>query len=588
MKWFAILLLALACTAEASPFGVKPASLGTAQSQYTLANSGGVTVPGIFVAGNGAFATGSDATGDGSTNNPYFTLTKALSAYVVGTITNFWVARGGTNYEQFIVPINCTLSCYGPSNLYGRPVISGVTNLVNANFSKTAGQNYTYEIALIPNQATNNYAGVKTNQVLMVWEDKHDGQGLQRVGTDLWSRNAGFASIANVEANANSFWWNPAVGKLYVHPGDNSSPVTNGFQYAASVRTLCAVGTTNTTINGITAEYPYAYDTVGQEGYPLLAQCSGVIENCLARGGWNHLVGVAPSGGVQSAGNVTNYFYNITAYDMQTNPSSGPGIMYIADTQDLGTTPNNGIAAIFSNCVAGMFGPNAGSNTPSVQHAGFGLHEANDTVQFINCVATNFYIGFQPGTNCTLFSNCIAANCWEGILTPDQTNSVSGFTAYSCAYGIKANSGNFQFTLVNSKFWHCRSAAIFTSTTSTNGFYTNNVFAATNGVGVGINSGGRGYLDVNSLSNSFFGLNYCYDYGTMTNAAGTDSSDFNNYYGCNRYASDMNPSPGYFISWSNWTNAWSGKIDWHSTNTNSTALYPNSAFVYTAPDPSGP
>jgi succinate dehydrogenase flavin-adding protein (antitoxin of CptAB toxin-antitoxin module) len=117
-----------------------------------------------------------------------------------------------------------------------------------SGFTLTGGQTYTYEITV-------DERGLTFDDV---WED----------GISLSEKS----SIATVEANDGSWWWDPSVKKLYVHASDDTDPDTHfmeggfvhlipnvDFQYADSLCTLPSWLSADS-IPGVTQEIKPQYE----------------------------------------------------------------------------------------------------------------------------------------------------------------------------------------------------------------------------------------------------------------------------------------------------------------------------------------
>src|SRR5580658_142982 len=145
----------------------------------------------------------------------------------------------------------------------------------------------------------------------MVWQSN------QRMGA-RWDQNASYnnntnTAIASVDGNPNSFFYDLTNHVLYINPGTNGNPATNGLLYEASIRTLALVGSSGCVVSNVIAEKSYAHDNVGNEGYAINAQFSGTFVNCVGRHSWNHCIGFAPP--LTSVG--TNLFINCYGWDVE-------------------------------------------------------------------------------------------------------------------------------------------------------------------------------------------------------------------------------------------------------------------------------
>jgi lysophospholipase L1-like esterase len=496
-------------------------------------------------------------------------VTAMLSNVVAGPV-NVYLKRGSKFYESFDVT-NYSVSDYGVGE---KPRITGVTNLANGYFSLTAGKTNTYQYPLVVPPETNTLSGgtIVQSNVMMVWQN--NGRMGQR-----WDQNASYnnntnTAIASVDGNPNSFFYDLTNHVLYINPGANGSPVTNGLVYEASIRTLALYGGYGCTVSNIIAEKVYAHDSSGNQGYPILGYYSGLYVNCVGRYGWNHLIGLAPA--LTQVG--TNIFSGCYGYDVETNITyTAPAAVFIADAN----SATNQVWVTFTNCMAALEGPPqvVGDN----QNVGFAAHElANLTVQIDNCVASNCYFGFQMQTNVFASGN-VAVSCYNGGSAVDAANTVTNFSTYGCTNGVRFLSPSTNAIVNDCAFYNCSGNCIYTASTEVNTYATNNIFASTNNLGFAF-SGTAGVF-YESFNNSFYMLNYAYNGGTMTNLAGATEANNNNYYGNTRYSGSQNPSPGYAITFANWQSLWPG-IDANSTFSN--PGYTTATFTYNPVEPSGP
>jgi len=312
---------------------------------------------------------GNDTTGDGSETTPYKTIEKMLS--VLDTEETLLLKRGSVFREQFEIPDNIRVEAYGFGAM---PIISGAEIVDNSDFSLTATTTNTYEVDIVIAETYNPYVSVTNDDVLMAWEDD------VRLGGKFENYQT---SIAGVEANPGSHWWDTVTNKLYVHPSDSSNPTTNGKSYEVSVRTLCCHGGDGFYVKGIHAEKCYAKTQTGQQGYALLGYKSGHYDSCVAKHGWNHLVGCNNNEDV----NGELLFENIHAEDVE-EMSILAGSIYVANKY----TGQSFVAKIrFKNCVAKQ--PNQYS---AIQTFGFLSHGVDMDVTFESISAENCYYGIRP------------------------------------------------------------------------------------------------------------------------------------------------------------------------------------------------
>ncbi len=226
----------------------------------------------------------------GMSNSPFATLAKVTQTLGANSITatNIWLKRNSTWYESFAIPTNSTIKAYG---IGSKPVISGASNLANANFTLTAGKTNTYQIALNVPVETNIYAGISHSNVLMVWDNNI------RMGAK-WDKNTSYSSnptnaINSLDTNGLAFYYWTKNQILYICSGTNGSPVTNGHFYQASIRTTALCGGDNFLVEDVRAEKAYNYNSGGQQGYAILGNGFGTYRRCQGGMSWNHAVGYA-------------------------------------------------------------------------------------------------------------------------------------------------------------------------------------------------------------------------------------------------------------------------------------------------------
>jgi len=525
--------------------------------------------PGIYV--DSVFGNDTNSGAETGPLQHLYAVTAALGANST-VATNIYLKRGSKFYESFVVPTNAFLRDYSVGI---KPIITGVTNLANASFSLTSGKTNTYQMPLVAPIETNVYAGaIVQSNVMMVWQSN------LRMGA-RWDQNASYnnntnTAIALVDGNTNSFFYDLTNHVLYINPGTNGSPVTNNLIYEASIRTLALVGSSNCTVSNIIAEKSYAYNNAGNEGYAILGQQSGVYENCVGRHSWNHNIGLAPT--LANVG--THLFLNCYGWDVEPNITyTSPGTCFVVDAEQ-----NTNFSLIqFSNCLAiptplGLPQTNSAGN----QTWGYYAHDIPSVqVQIINCVSTQAYWGFSAQTN-SACTGCVSTGCYAGIQGFDPISSVSNFAAYGCQYGVIGEVDCTNLSVFNSKFYQ-NLYDISGGAKGTNLFITNNVFASSNNFDIGI-SAQTTFTPIFSYSNSFYNIQYCYNYGMMTNKSGANIADYNNYYDNTRIAIDQAPSPGFYVTFANWQTGWP-LVDPHGATSN--PGYPGSVFSYNVVDPSG-
>jgi hypothetical protein len=489
----------------------------------------------------------------GTSNFPIATLAMSATVNRVGQ-TNY-LKRGSLFREQYPVPTNSSTISYGTGN---KPIISGASLLTNSLFTLTAGQTFTYEYLITPALATNIYASgwIYQSNVMMVIDNNN------RLGT-RWDANAGFGSIANVEANAGSFWWNPANHKLYVHKSNGGSPITDGDAWQASVRTLCMSGGDGAYVQGIQGEWAYAFDSGGSEGYQYLNYGFGAstIKSCLFRGGWNHIAGVA--NGITTAGQLT--FDSCTIGD--ADPLSG-GTICIAYRSGAGSAPWP--IVLFTNCLIYSSAGNVGSTWGVYAHGG-----AVDC-RVVGCEITNCYQAFELGGGDGVtaksglwdVTDSTFVNCGTVFEAQNSGTVLSNLVTYGCgslAYFAAGDTNNM--AVINSKFIGEQNGYYVefdhTPTNYPVFLISNSIFAETNFAGSAIqfNSGGK----VLFITNSVYGLDSAFLFaGTTIPSTNFFSCDYNNYYTNTAFARN---APGTVNALVNWQNSYP-TLDAHSTTNN--------------------
>ena len=528
--------------------------------------------PGIYV--DSVFGNDANAGTEASPLQHLYAVTAALGANST-IVTNIYLKRGAKFYESFIVPTNAYLRDYSTGI---KPIITGVTNLANASFSLTSGKTNTYQIALVVPIETNAYAfGLVQSNVMMVWQNN------QRLGA-RWDQNASYnnntnTAINSVDGNMNSFFYDLTNHILYLNTGANGNPATNSSIYEASIRTLALVGSAGCTVSNIIAEKSYAHDNTGNEGYAILGQYSGTFIDCVGRHSWNHCIGFAPS--LSLVG--TNVFVKCYGSDVESNIAySGAGTVFVADASSATNLATSPACGIFSNCLAVATPAGLASASSGEFTSGFYAHEVtNLNVQLYSCTYSNCYYGCSAQTNVTVLTNCVAVNCYNGIEAIDPTNTVDHFYCYNVTNGVVAQSGVSNLIVNNSQFWYWAGSAIWGRTTTTNVFLTNNIFASSNNVGIGV-SVPVGQVPIYSYNNVFYANLYCYNQGSMTNASGANTADYNNYYQNTRIGVGQAPSPGYYPTFANWQTAWPS-VDPHGTTSNPGYATSNYAYAITVP-----
>ncbi len=155
---------------------------------------------------------GSDTSpGDGTLTHPFKTLAKA--ATLLAANKTFLFNRGDVWAEQQALAVVTSGTQIGAYGNGAKPLINYFTTAITANnvgWSATDGKTKTFKIDM-------------ATDIAWVRET------LNRL-TYIYSRQD---SIAHVEANASSFWWDSGTNKLYLHPRGDTSPINNAIAYEA-------------------------------------------------------------------------------------------------------------------------------------------------------------------------------------------------------------------------------------------------------------------------------------------------------------------------------------------------------------------
>ena len=351
------------------------------------------SVPGIFVSS----LTGSDSN-PGTSNAPIATLAHAF-VLANDSPTNLWLQRGSVFHESFHVPDNSIVQAYGTG---AKPIVDGTLPLTASGWTLVSGNTWSYPLSRSLLLSTNPIDGFACSNVLMVWQTLTGTttNGVYRLGT-RWDLNAGYpatpGSLANVEANTGSFYYDTNAQILYINPWAGHNPTSSGDTFAASYQTLAVWGGTNFSVSDLEGRYAYAYDSSqGNEGYACDATGYGTFYHCKFHGGWNHVAGYASNdNGHWPASLVWN---SCDIYDGDSAAGSSLCIGFNGGT----AVPN----FVFTNCL--VYQPPTES---SYSCAGFYNHTGNGatcTEQIIGCTVTNMG-GFAGLENITVFSNNINA-----------------------------------------------------------------------------------------------------------------------------------------------------------------------------------
>lgn len=498
-------------------------------SSGTFSNSVTTAPPAPSVTNNLWFVDaigGSDSNNGYTTNAPFLSPSAMLAALYFTNAppaTNYiYFKRGTTNFCSFHVPTNSVVDgeYWGAGSM---AVFDGGTNLANAGFSLVAGKTFTYGYPMRVLAETNlETINLVQSNVLMVIQN---GIYLLGGGT-LFSDNAGFGSVSNVEANTGSWWYDNANSILYVHPLTNNNPTTDGNSYNALVRTLGFYGGNGFLVKNMEIRNVWAYNTFGNQGYPAFIGNGGdgTYLQCDIHDGWDHLVGFANNN--QSVE---------TTYRLCTIHDQGPGDMAIGYKG--GTVSEPYPILTLDRC---HFWQSSWHPTTAVAVYG---HSGQCAVRVRDCIVTNMGIAFDmggtlsppsdlyelSGTNIVIdcnsavagyiplgsvISNLVVWGSKEGAIEPDVSGHID-----DCA-------------IINSLFINC-AYGLYGETIPGAGIlsFTNDIFAySTNFIPTG-----RGFdfnntnQWINSFSNTFYNLAYGYQNGgSLTN--NVKSSDYNNFY----------------------------------------------------------
>ena len=227
--------------------------------------------------------------------------------------------KGETFNEQVSVPCDgLTLTSHGTGD---NPRITSA--VLVSGWSKTGGQTNVYQCSL--SGAGSDLDTVWASEYATVYE------GVK------WLTKA--ASVAEVDAAANSCYYDTAVDILYVHTFDSDNPATNGLEYRAAnyVYALKTDGLDSITVENIDVYYP-CHSGFFTGNATLTTVSDGVIlTGCLVYGGRH--AGFAITG--------TNHVLNDCTAVHQSGDSGGFTVANVAG-QDMAT---DGVT--LNNCVFG-------------------------------------------------------------------------------------------------------------------------------------------------------------------------------------------------------------------------------------------
>ena len=545
MKRIAFILLLLCCAAaHAQLLQFMQAAFGPQHSQHSQQSPGGIYVSSLTGSGSNA----------GTSNAPIATLAQAC-ILANDQPTNIYLQRGSVFYESFHVPDNSTVQAYGTG---AKPIVDGTLPLSSSVGSWTLVTGNTWSLPLSRSLlwSTNPIEEFACSNVLMVWQTVNGTttNGTYRLGA-RWDLNAGYAStpgsLANVEANVGSFYYDTNAQILYINPLGDRNPTNSGDTYAASIRTLAVWGGTNFNVSDVEGRFAYAYDSEGNEGYQADATGYGRFYHCRFHGGWNHIAGYADNygGGWPASGLV---FDSCDIYD--GDAAISPGICIAFNGGPAQYVPN----FLWTNCLVYQWGTEGSGSS-----VGFYAHQAGDstlTEQIVNCTVTNVS-GFAGLPFATLFYG----NTWmdtnygdqaigdvpnSGVTTVSNCVFWAWHNQHACSIGFSNNA-----VFVNNLFW---GGAEFEFTA---GYITfnNNIFAGTNGYSMQPTlPAGDGFVTI--TNNTFEGQTEVYGGAVNTN---TFYSDYNDYYTNYTFGS----YPSTYFTYAQWTNQWPSK-DLHSTTNN--------------------
>ncbi|NEZ68381.1 hypothetical protein D0962_37630, partial [Leptolyngbyaceae cyanobacterium CCMR0082] len=191
----------------------------------------------------------------------------------IGKLMEYFIAAGDTiiedddSYWWEELTVGDSIIVRRSNTGTNRPIHDAGDIADNSEFSLSAGQTNTYEIAWIPlhgNQSTDNQLTIYENGQLLRYRD----------------------TISDVDANPGSYTvdlFADVTGNiLYVHPTGSSNPVTDGKQYIITRRATCITAGNNCTIIGI-----HTIRNVSNNG-SIVALENALIEDCLVEYGTKH------------------------------------------------------------------------------------------------------------------------------------------------------------------------------------------------------------------------------------------------------------------------------------------------------------
>ncbi len=354
------------------------------------------------------YKNGNDATGNGSSGTPYKTLTKALT--VIGNDDTI-LARGSDAADEIYYEYAKSTTKTGvtiAADTGHTPTWTPAT--AYTSWALTAGQNYTYETAYTPAACW------------YCWN-----------GATLLTEKA---SIAEVEATADTWYADVAGDKLYVHIAGGGSPTT--IHACMSIDGLLTSAGANISYNGLRCQWC---------GGGFYFNGAGSAAGCAVRYHGGNLYGNRQAFDVHAAAAVTltgcsangqiGVLYGTTAYGITT---AGATLTVTGCTAD---SVKYGVLAIvactvtvdgctFSNCMDG---------------ASFIDPTAVMTVTVKNCTMTNYgHCAVQfSGANITGTAHHNTAYYSGSGGQPYGYVAEVGATGYfyhNVVYGLSASSGN--------------------------------------------------------------------------------------------------------------------------------------------------
>jgi len=321
--------------------------------------------------------------------------------------------------------------------------INGSVIKANASFTLTGGQTNTYEQA--------HTLGASLS--MMLWEDD----------TRLTEQN----SIANVEANAGSFWQDTVNNKIYVHPTGSTSPITNGSVYEVPSLYTCIDFNEKNYVHVVSVD---AFKTCGDN-----TTYGGVKLN--------------GTGCVYSDSNVYNHRRHCLQIISPAYDTHGRNlVMYDAFVSTVASMFRAASANVLDHCTI----------EDSVLHDGVGLavmHGANTTYRITNSGIVNCELYNSSGVNFPLESYesdyCFAVgNYFHGTIS----NNICNFkNAHTALFYLSANI--FDMTSVTNTY-----DGIFINATPNIHIFNNIIFGDNNRAAIRFYNGGTNGRVYNNIA----------------------------------------------------------------------------------------